>query len=66
MSRIKNTDPFQVWNDPMHRDDPFAPHNDPMREDDPSEKWNDPMGRDEDLSKKDKSYYRINTWEDEL
>lgn len=54
---MKNDDPFQPWNDPMHKDDPFAPHNDPMRADDPFEPWNSPMGRKEDLSCDDRRKY---------
>lgn len=57
MRNPKNTDPFQPWNDPMHRPDPFAPHNDPMRRDHPHEPWNDPLGRKEDLEQHDRDYY---------
>jgi hypothetical protein len=52
-----NDDPFQPWNDPMHKDDPFAPHNDPMRKDNPFEPWNEPFGKKGDLPEKDRRYY---------
>lgn len=55
---MRNTDPFQPWNDPMHKDDPFAPHNDPMRKDDPWEPWNDTFGTERQLRERDRRYYR--------
>lgn len=67
--RLPNTDPFQPWNDPMHRDDPFAPHNDPMHRDDPSKPWNDPMGTSRDLDSSDRGRYgmdRRRTREEDL
>jgi len=53
----KNDDPFQPWNDPMHKDDPFAPHNDIMRKDDPFAPWNSPFGKVEDLSCEEREKY---------
>jgi hypothetical protein len=41
---MKNTDPFEKWNDPMYKDDPFAPWNDAFKKDDPFAAWNDPFG----------------------
>ena len=54
---MRNTDPFQPWNDPISKDDPFLPHNDPIRADDPFEPWNDPFGEADDLSYEDQREY---------
>ena len=55
-----NDDPFQPWNNPMHRDNPFAAHNDPMYADDPFKPWNDPFGKSEDLTDEEAKTYGIN------
>ena len=55
--RLRNTDPFEPWNDPMIRNDPFAPHNDPMKRNDPFAPWNDPVGKVEDCDPQDRDYY---------
>ena len=47
---MRNTDPFQKWNNPMYKNDPFQPRNGPDR-DNPFAPWNDPFGKDEDLDK---------------
>ena len=44
MSEPENKDPFQPWNDGMHKDDPFAPWNDETKRDDPFACWNNPFG----------------------
>lgn len=41
---MRNTDPFEPWNDPMYKDDPSESWNDPMEKDDPFAYWNDPVG----------------------
>lgn len=41
---MRNTDPFEKWNDPFYKDDPFAPWNDTFKKDDPFAAWNDPFG----------------------
>ena len=59
MSYPKNTDPFQPWNDPMHKDDPFAPHNDPMEKGNPFKPWNEPLGDKKDLTRMERRNYGI-------
>lgn len=41
---MKNKDPFEPWNSPMHKNDPFAPWNDPMKSSDPFACWNNVFG----------------------
>lgn len=55
----KNNDPFQPWNDPMHKDDPFAPHNDPMEGDNPFKPWNEPFGDKKDLTRRERNGYHM-------
>jgi len=45
MSNPTNDNPFEKWNNPMHKSDPFAPWNNPMKRDDPFAAWNNPFGK---------------------
>ncbi len=54
----KNTDPFNIWNSPMHSDNPMAPHNG-FDADNPFKPWNDPLGSDEDLNDNERRAYGL-------
>jgi hypothetical protein len=63
----KNTDPFRVWNNPMH-DGPFAPHNG-FDADNPFKPWNEPFGTEDDLTNDERKAYGLerkkNSWDEE-
>lgn len=44
MRELENKNPFEPWNNEMHKSDPFAPWNDPSKRDDPFACWNNPFG----------------------
>jgi hypothetical protein len=48
---MRNSDPFQKWNDVMERDGPFKPWNDVMHRNDPFAPWNNPLGDKRDYEK---------------
>lgn len=62
-----NNDPFQPWNNPMHKDDPFAAHNG-FDSDNPFKPWNNTFGKSEDLNDREAESYGIrrrSRWDDE-
>lgn len=44
MSKFKNTDPWEPWNDTFRKDSFDEPWNDPINRTDPFAPWNNPFG----------------------
>ena len=55
MKRPENDNPFEPWNNQMHKDDPFAPWNNPMK-DSPFACWNNPFGKGSYRDEVDRKY----------